>query len=292
VTNTANSRTLTEGTKLVAGRVLGPFVSLIWSDGACYLMQWTGSKYVHDTRLIGRDCGLIAPGAAVTVNGVAYWMGHETFLMYDGSIHPIPNVEDIRKFVFDNLKRDYGYQCSAVYNPKFNEIEFFYTVAGQANPTVSVIYGISDQSWSPQVLGRASGTHFTQGDTRPYMGGTDGFIYQHENGYDAAGAALPWSLTLARYALEGGSRQQEVEGFEPDFKDQSGDIVLTLSTYDRLRDPAPLEIDTQTIATTDALINLRSSGRYLGLDMSGSNLGGFFRWGEPQAFIKPAGGRR
>src|SRR5215831_11636293 len=35
-TNTANTRTLTEGTKLVAGRVLQPFVSLIWSDAACY----------------------------------------------------------------------------------------------------------------------------------------------------------------------------------------------------------------------------------------------------------------
>jgi hypothetical protein len=38
-TNTANARTLTVGTKLVAGRVLGPFLSLIWSDAACYLMQ-------------------------------------------------------------------------------------------------------------------------------------------------------------------------------------------------------------------------------------------------------------
>jgi len=291
-TNTANTRTLTDGTKLVAGRLLGPFVSLIWSDAACYIMQWTGSKYVHDTRLIGRNCGLIAPGAAVTVNGVAYWMGHETFLTYDGSIHPMANVEDIRKFVFDTIKRDYGYQCGAVYNPKHHEIEFFYTVTGEANPTRSVIYSIADQCWSPQTLGRASGTNFTQGDTRPYMAGTDGYIYQHENGMDADGAALAYRLKLAPYALDGAAALTDIEGFEADFKDQVGDITLTLTARDRLRDAALMETEVETIGPADALIDLRVAGRYLDLEIAGNAPGGFFRWGEPQTLIKPAGARR
>jgi hypothetical protein len=76
-TNTANSRTLTVGTKLVAGRVLGPFLSMIWSDSAAYLMQWTGSLYVYNTSILATECGLVSPGAAVTVNGVAYWMGFD-----------------------------------------------------------------------------------------------------------------------------------------------------------------------------------------------------------------------
>jgi hypothetical protein len=291
-TNTANTRTLTEGTKLVAGRALGPFVSLIWSDAACYLMQWTGSKYVHDTRLIGRNCGLIAPGAAVTVNGVAYWMGHETFLTYDGSIHPMANVEDIRKFVFDAVKRDYGYQCSAVYNPKHHEIEFFYTVTGETNPTRSVIYAIADQCWSPQNLGRAAGTNFTQGDTRPYMAGTDAFIYQHENTYDDDGAALAFRLKLAPTALDGAAALTDIEGFEADFKDQVGALTLTLTARDRLRDAAAIETETATIGPSDTLVDLRATGRYLDLEVAGNAVGGFFRWGEPQALVKPAGTRR
>jgi hypothetical protein len=255
-------------------------------------MQWTGDKYIHATSLLGKDCGLVAPGAAVTVNGVAYWMGHESFLMYDGSVHEMPNVEDVRKFVFTNLQRSYAYQCSAIYNPKFNEIEFFYTIVGQTNPTLSVTYDITEQAWAPHVLGRASGTHFAQGDTRPYMGGTDGIIYQHENGNDANGVALPYSLTLANYALDQAVHTAEIEGFEPDFKDQAGNISLTVSTFDRLRDQAPLETDTQTIHPTDVLIDLRSSGRYIGLNIASSDLGSFFRWGAPQAFLKPAGARR
>ena len=291
--NTANSRTLTVGTKLVAGRVLGPFVSLIWSDAAAYVMQWTGNKYVHDTRLLATECGLIAPGAAVTVNGVAYWMGADNFFTYDGSVHPIANVEDVRKFVFDGLDKTRApYQCHAVYDPKYNEIYFYYTVAGGANPTNYVIYAINDACWTPGALTRCSGTHFQQGDTRPYQCDADGNIYLHNNGNDANGAALPWSLTLAPYALNKSLELCEIDGMETDFKDQAGTITFTLATYDRLGDPAPQDSETETVSPGDQLIDWRSSGRYLSLSMSSSDLGSYFRWGVPQAYVKPLGERR
>ena len=292
-TNTANSRTLTVGTKLVAGRVLGPFVSLIWSDAAAYVMQWTGNKYVHDTRLLATECGLIAPGAAASVNGVAYWMGADNFFTYDGSVHPIANVEDIRKFVFDNLDKTRSpYQCHGVYVPKYNEIVFYYTTAGNSNPTNYVIYSIDDRCWTPGTLTRCSGTHFQQGDTRPFQCDADGHVYLHESGNDANGAALPWSLTLAPYALNKSLAICEIDGMETDFKDQAGSITFTLATYDRLGDPASLDGETETVSPGDQLIDWRSSGRYLSLGISSADLGGYFRWGVPQAYIKPLGERR
>jgi len=294
-TNTANSRTLTVGTKLVAGRVLGPFLSLVWSDAACYLMQWTGSLYVYNTSILATECGLISPGAAVAVNGIAYWMGFDNFFMYDGAVHPIFNVEDIRKSVFDAVDKLIGsYQCHAIYVPKYNRIDFHYTTSGNPNPTLLARYHINDQCWAPGVAGgtRCSGTHFQQGDTRVIAFDVDGYGYQHDNGNDANGAPLPWSLSLAPLALDKSLSICEIDGIESDFKDQAGDITFTLATYDRLGDAAPQDSETETVSPGDQLIDWRSSGRYLSLAISSSDKGSYFRWGVPQAYVKPLGLRR
>jgi hypothetical protein len=244
--NTANVRTLTEGTKLVTGRVLADFVSLVWTDAAVYRFQYNGSAYVYGSSMVAKDCGLISPNGCVTVGGIAYWMGQDNFWTYNGAVTPMPNVEDIRKYVFDALKTDYGYQCCAIYNPKYNEVWFFYTVTGQTNPTLGLIYSINEQCWAPIYWGRCGGTHFTQGDTRPYMGdGTSLLIYQHENTFDADGVILPYSMTLAPYALtKGGKYNMMVEYIVPDFFQQTGDLTMTMTAWDRLNDSTAIETET------------------------------------------------
>lgn len=290
--NTANIRTLTEGTKLVSGRVLANFVSLVWTDAAVYLFQYTGSAFIYNSSMIAKDCGLIAPGAAVTVNGVAYWMGQNNFFTYNGSVTPIPNSEDVRKAIFDLLDPSTSYQCTATYNPKFNEVWFSYTVTGQTSPTMTAIYQIDNQCFAPLQLGRTAGTHFTQGDTRPYMADSDGYIYQHENTNDANGAILPWSLTLAPYAMEEGKTHMDMEYLVMDLFEQSGAVSVTINTWDRLNDSAEEDMETETAIVTDSgTIDTRVSGRYLGFTLSCSALGSYFRYGRPVAFVKPSGDR-
>lgn len=295
VGNTANIRTLTEGTKLVAGRVLSDFIALVWSDAALFRFQYTGSTYVYNSSMIGKDCGLVAPGAAVTANGLAYWQGQTTFWMYNGSVVPMPNVEDIRKFAFDNLDIGSAYQCTAVYNALFNEVWFFYTILGQTSPTRGLIYSIDNQCWAPLDYGRVSGTHFTQGGTNPYMGAADGFIYQHENGYDDGannGQPLPWSLTLAPYALNEGQDHMDVQYVVPDFKDQVGTITMTINTWDRLNDSAMEDTETELVTAQDSgTIDFHVSGRYIGMTLSCASAGCYMRLGKPVAWVQPSGNR-
>lgn len=290
--NTANTRTLTVGTKLVAGRALAPYQSIVWSDAAAYLFQYTGSQFVYDSGLLARDCGLISPNAAVSINGVAYWMGSKTFWMYDGSVRQMPNVEDIRKWLYDQLDPSFAYQANAVYNPVHNDILWSFTPSGRQNPAVAVLYGIDDQAWWPQSFARASGSHFDQGDTRPLMAGTDGHVYLHEQGYDANGAAMPYSLTLAAYALEGGGDLAQILGFEWDAFQVAGTPQLTINTYDRLGDPTTEDSDTESVPAGTTLIDFFASGRYLGFVLTDNELGCYFRMGVPAALLSPRGKRR
>lgn len=293
--NTANVRTLTEGTKLVAGRVLADFAALVWTDAALYLFQYNGSTFVYSSSMVAKDCGLISPNGAITVAGIAYWIGQNNLWTYNGSVTPMANVEDIRKWIFDQIDINMGYQCNAQYSPTYNEVWFFFTGAGYTSPNFGVIYSIDQQCWAPLYFGRSGGTHFTQGDTRPYMGDpTLNVIYQHENTFDANGSPLAYSFSLAPYSLsKGGQYNMLVEFIVNDFKDQVGNVSQTTYSYDRLDETAILDTDTTVISPTNSEpTEPRVSGRYVAVTLSGGmSLGDYARLGEPVAFVRRIGDR-
>jgi hypothetical protein len=305
-TNTAFARTLQVGSKLVAGRSLQPFISMVWSDNAAYLFQYTGSQFLYNSSLAGRDCGLISPDAAITVDGLAYWMGPDNFYFYNGSVQPMPNVEDIRKYVFDAIPDTLAFQCCAIYIPKYHEIWWFYPTTGDTNPTRYVVYSIDDQCWATGtadfyssvgvVAGRASGSHFTSGDTSPIMAGTDGYLYNHDfinDTFDDNGNLLTWILTLSPYALQEGVVAHDIEGILFDFFQQEGNIAATVNTFDRLTDLVVEDTETEIIPDTEAgLTDFHISGRYSQLQMTSSDAGNYMRLGKPVAFIRPTAKRR
>jgi hypothetical protein len=305
-TNTAFARTLQVGSKLVAGRSLQPFISMVWSDNAAYLFQYTGSQFLYNSSLAGRDCGLISPDAAVTVDGLAYWMGPDNFYTYNGSVQPMVNVEDIRKYVFDAIPDTLAFQCCAIYVPKYHEIWWFYPTTGDSNPSKYVIYSIDDQCWATGtanfyssvgvVAGRASGSHFTSGDTSPVMAGTDGYLYNHDfinDTFDDNGNPLTWTLTLSPFALQEGVVAHDIEGILFDFFQQQGDVTATVTTFDRLTDLVAEDTETEIIEDTEAgLTDFRISGRYSQLQMTSSDPGNYMRLGKPVAFIRPTAMRR
>lgn len=291
-TNQANSRTLGIGTKLVAGAVIGPRLSGIWTDNAFYTLQYTGSKFVHDTQLRGVDCGLAAPNGQITANGIAYWMGAANFYLYNGAVQPIPNVDDIKDFVFDALRADRVYQCQAVHNPRFHEVMWLYTGGEADDPNLYVIYNYREQHWTVGTLTRVSGAYFQHTDTRPIMAGSDGHLYQHEEGTDAVDAAIDAYIVSGRVAIREGQDLIDVEGLVPDFFEQAGVLEITLQGWDRLRDAAPIDEVEIALADDSPLEDFRFHGRYFGLTIRSNSLGGDFRMGKPVLLGKVKGSRR
>jgi hypothetical protein len=293
--NTANSRRLVGGTKLVGGLALAQAISLVWSDFAAFLFQYTGSSSVYSSRKIAENCGLIGPHACCSgADGTAYWMSSQSFHFYNGSVNELPNVGDIKAFVFDRMRKDQPYLCWAYYDGQFDEVTFFYVLEGDDNPSFSVTYHIKDRCWTPNDWSdfpRVSATRFQHGDTRPYLAGTDGHIYFHEDGYNADGAAIEASLTIAPSSIEDGSQILDIDGVKVDLQGQVGNVTFTFTAQDALRG-ADIDSQTVTVAPTDELLDLRVSGRYASMDVTSNVIDGFFRWGKPIALVKRSGRRR
>jgi hypothetical protein len=256
--NTANERRLSDGTKLVGGLPLAQRISLVWSDNALYLFQYTGTSDVYDSRKIATNCGLISPNGAVSdSNGIVYWMSTHTFHLYNGAVQEIPNVEDIKDFVFNNLRTDQPYLCWAYYDPKFREITFFYVAAGASEPEFSVTYHLGDQCWTPNDWSdfpRNAAARFQHGDTRPYLAGQNGQIYLQEDGYNADGEVIQAYIEWSPIEMADGGVNIDLDGIRIDLKDQVGNVTLTLTAYDTLRGTA-VDSDEVTIATDDELLD-------------------------------------
>ncbi|HWW46324.1 MAG TPA: hypothetical protein VNZ94_00595 [Xanthobacteraceae bacterium] len=290
-TNTANTRNLSEGTKLIAGRPLASHIALVWSDFALYVFQYTGQSSVFSSRLAGRNCGLISPSCAVTANGIAYWMGHTDFYLYNGSVQKIPNVEDIRAYVFGHLRAEDGYLAWGQYLPKHDEVIWVYVALEEEEPSYYVLLNVNDFSWATGRLFRSSGTNFSHGDTRPYLAGYDGHIYLHEDGVDADGHAIETVIELGPVAMANGKANLNIDGINADFEGQAGDLEVRFDAWDRLRNPT-IDSQTKIISEADDLVDLRLSGRYVGMTIRSDIAGGYFRFGKPDVLVSSNGTRR
>lgn len=291
--NTAWSRTLTDGSKLIGGSALAPFQSLIWTDGAVYMFQYTGDAFIYRSSLVAKNCGLIGANAKICTGGQAFWMSPNNFMVYDGAVHQMPNAEDVRKYVFDNLTVVQALEISAGYNPIYDEIWFNVPMFGSSTPNYLVVFHRGDQCWSihPNVT-RVSMTNFVSGDNRPYLGDVTGFIYQHEIGNDAAGVAITTMMTLGPYAMSQAHQSMDLEGLRLDPFQQTGDITAVFNTYDELSDLTVLDTETDTISVPSGLTDIRVSGRYIGFTLSQTDLGAYFRYGSPVASVRPTARRR
>lgn len=158
---------------------------LIFSQSEVYLARYVGLPFIYGIDRVA-DTSLINPNAVATYNGKAMWMSRDGFMKYEGGfITPVacPILNDI----MSTIDEDYGpFRTNAVHNGAFPEIWFFYPSTGYGECNRYVMYNYIEDWWAWGELGRSAASA-GEAYKRPYMGGIDGHIYQHEDGWDAAG---------------------------------------------------------------------------------------------------------
>ena len=184
-TNTAGSLRLSEGS-IIVGSVKARQEILVWTDTALYSMQFVGPPFTFSINLINNNTGLIAPNAAVTSPAGVYWMGYDSFYVYNGSVQKIPC--SVLSYVFDNLNVSQSYKILAFTNNRFNEVGWFYVSSDATEIDTYVTYNYAEKSWSYGVLSR---TAWLDSGTESYPRATSSnYIYEHEFGYDDDGSPM------------------------------------------------------------------------------------------------------
>jgi hypothetical protein len=291
-TNTANSRRLQEGNRMIAGGRLAQSVNLVWTDTALYLMQFTGQNNVYSTRVVAKDCGLVGPAAFIVVNGTAFWMSSTDFYYYSGSVQRIPNSADIQDLFLD-IHENNRVKTACYHNEEFKEIWWHYPSLNAVEPDKYAVLSLRDFSWATGTMDRtAFAQRILNGKTSILGVSLAGKIFEHEVGVNDHDLPLAWSLETSYLDLQDGATSVNIDGYIPDFSRQTGSIDLTFTSRDYPRDTTALETLVTTIAETDSLVDVRHFGRQVKVKLGQSILGGDFALGRQRIEVGMSGNRR
>jgi hypothetical protein len=304
VTNSAGSQRIAGGSEIRCARPAKGTI-LIWTDTAMHSMSFIGPPFIFGFRQLGNDCGAVGLNSAIVVDDVAYWMSDGQFFRYAGAVQEIPC--SVLNYVFNDInKTQYG-QVYAGQTSDFSEIVWYYCSSNSDQIDRYVIYNYLENSWYFGNLARSTyqdngvelnplGTeYFANSTANTYTtinGLTPGrsLIYRHEDGVDADGSAITAFIESGDGDIADGENFSFINKVIPDFKNQTGNANVTLSTRD-YPNSSKTTGETITVSNTTPFYNTRTRGRQSSVKIESDELGSNWRFGTLRINIRPDGKR-
>jgi hypothetical protein len=175
----------TPGTLLAGKRVKG--INLLFTDVDVHTAQYVGAPFVYGFEKAGSGCGLISAQAVAAIDTAAIWMSKSGFWIYDGYVKPLPS--DVGDYIFGNINYSQASKVYAVHNSQYGEIWWYYPSNSSNENDSYVTFNYRENHWSVGTLARTAGTD-SGVFSRPMMVSVDGYVYEHEVGFDYDGASV------------------------------------------------------------------------------------------------------
>jgi hypothetical protein len=281
--------------------------NLIFTSYQTYLFSYAGFSYTSGTanlnpiwniQLLENNVGIIAPMARVSIMGTAYWMGQKNFYMYTGgNVSIIPASDQTQStmlnYVFNNINTGQSYKSFAFYNEQFDEIWFHYPSA-MSNECDSVVrLNRTDLTWTPDTFDRTCAEYPNLTLGYPRMVSAENIFYNHEQGTDADGSPMAWSLTgnlrggdqQKNYAAEAGwtnnasTKNYMLTSFIPD-SIQTDNITVNVTGYRYPQSSSPMFDNNYTVTPTTEFVPVQGGARFWQYEVSGNTLGQSFTGGQ------------
>ena len=283
---------------------------VIFTDSTLHSMQFLGAPFSFGIQPLSTGITIMGPNAAVAVEDAVFWMGQDSFYLYEGGTKQLPcMVKEKVFFDFDYTQKD---KVFAAHNAEFSEVTWFYcsdtnSVAngGNGQNNLYVTYNYSEAVWYYGTLDRTA--FIDRGIFQYPIGAQDGYLYNHEVGYDADGSAMTSSIEASPIDVGEGDRFVFINRIIPDitFQGSTGgtpSVDMTLSMQDYPGSPyGQAEAETVTssaISTTTVPFeqfttktDIRLRGRAFAFKVDSTELGVRWRLGTPRIQLRQDGRR-
>jgi len=304
VTNSAGSQRIAGGSEIRCARPAKGTI-LVWTDTTMQSMSFIGPPFIFGFRQLGNDCGAVGLNSAMVIDDVAYWMSDGQFFRYAGSVQEIPCP--ILNHVFDDINKTQYAQVYAAQNSNFSEVIWYYCSSSSDQCDRYVIYNYLENSWYFGTMDRSTyqdngvelnplATEYLSTSNATTISTINGLtegrslIYAQESGVNADGAALPAYIQSGDGDIADGETFSFINKVIPDFQDQTGNTVITLSVKDYPNDTATVG-ETLTVNNTTRFVNTRIRGRQSNIKIENTAVGDNWRFGTLRVNIKQDGKR-
>ena len=273
-TNTAGDQRLQVGTKIVS-MVASREETIISTDEATYGMTFVGPPFIFSFRLLATNSGAAGLNTMVNVDGDVFWMGKRNFFTYNGVVQEIPC--SVQYYVFDRMQTRYIDKTSVGHNKKFKEVTWFYVsndnTSGSVNPEPDsyVTYNYLENAWSVGSMDRTVWRDSFGARNVPFAFDPDGYLYNHETGTSADGAAMTSFIESSPGEIPNtGNNLYMVDKVIPDVT-MSSDTNLSLFINTR-KYPNATEVTKGPFVITSSTekVSTRAKGRQMSMKLQSS----------------------
>lgn len=214
----------TSGEIMCAARMRGRTIILTNIDA--HIATYQGPPYVYGFERVGTACGAVSRKSLVAVDQGAFWMGRESFYMFDGSVARQMPCE-VQGYVFDGMNRSQNSKVFAVHNSEFGEIWWFYPSQSSTECDSYVSYDYLENHWEIGQIDRTCGAD--QGVFNdPIWCDPTGVLYEHEIRGIGHGSYTPFAES-GPISLGNGDTVMKVNQLIADEKDQ-GEVSVSFKT--------------------------------------------------------------
>jgi hypothetical protein len=278
------------GSKIIAGNATrggnSSPAGLLWSlDSLIRVTQVGTSSIQFSFDTVTDESSILSSSSIIEYNGIYYWCGINSFLVYNGTVQELPNDLSIN-FFFDNLNYAQKQKVWATKVTRFNEIWWFFPKGNNTECNHALIYNIKvfrSAGFYTQVFPRPI---WTSNQNAPYG------VYIHETGYNAVdinntptaiqsyieSSDISWCSSGPDGQANELDRIIYLYRVEPDFI-QSGNMNMIVNGKEYARSPNVQSQNYQFSATTEK-IDLREQRREMRLKFESNVVDGFFEMGK------------
>ena len=298
-TNTAGDLRIDSGSKIVQAVETRQQI-LVFTDVAIYAMQFIGPPFTFGINLISSNISIASPKAAVAVDDAVYWMGAAEFYVYNGAVQRLPCT--VRDHVFNNFNSAQSDKVVAGSNISFSEVWWFYPSASSNENDSYVVYNYQEGIWFIGTLDRTA--WLDRGiSALPVGTGTDNYLFNHEVGAKADGAAMTSFIESGDLGVSDGNQFSFVTRVIPDLNFRDTNVDNTTVDFILSAKNAPGQVvqttNTDTITKTSNVpvdqytsqYQTRLRGRSFTFKIQSTDADVLWRLGIPRVDIRSDGRR-
>ncbi len=294
-TNTAGELRLGSGSEIIMAVETRQQI-LVFTDTTLYAMQFLGPPFTFGVAPISENITIRSPNAAVAVDDTVFWMGNSEFYVYSGAVQRLPCA--VRDYVFDDFNFDQAMKVTTGLNAAFGEVWWFYPSANSSENNRYVVYNYLEQTWYYGTMSRTAWEDRGIFDN-PIAAGSDGHLYQHENGFDDGStnpaSAISAYIESSPLDLDDGQQFMFIGRLLPDLSFLNSTAAVPTATFTtRVRNFQQgnfTSSSVNTFTTSTEQIFLRLRGRQMTIKVDSDGTGVTWRLGTQRYDIRPDGRR-
>jgi len=296
-TNTAGDLRLGGGSTFVQAVETKQLI-LVFTNKTLHAMKFIGPPFTFGLQELSKNITIMSPFSAIAVEDAVFWMGVDTFYLYEnGQTIQLPCT--VKDKVFLDFNFEERNKVHVGINSEFTEILWFYPSSAGTEIDKYVAYNYQERLWYYGTLNRQA--WLDRGIRNLPQATGNQYLYNHEIGYDDDGSAMTSFIESAVMDIGEGNNFVSIRRVIPDVTfagstSTNPTVSFTVKSknfpgggFEQTGSGTTERSATTPVEKFTTKLDYRIRGRSFALRLDSTSLGTKYKLGTPRIDIRPDG---